>query len=167
MTSEEMKTTETAATEVLGELLGHLELEGKVVAADPFMITGEEGEGTSVVLEIEGEDLGILIGRRGQTLAALQYVVRLVVNSKTGSKLPIVIDVEGYKRRRYEALRAFAWRMADEVRAKRVPFTMEPMSAFERRVVHLALADDIDVITQSTGQGDMRKVVIVPKGPLP
>jgi len=78
-------------------------------------------------------------------------------------RIPIVIDVEGYKRRRCEGLRALARRLAEQVKAKKMPFTMEPMSAFERRVIHLALADHPDVTTESTGMGETRKVVILPK----
>ena len=163
----QLENSKQAAIEVLEEMLRCLDIEARLGPADPLLLTGDDENNSSVVLEIEGEDLGILIGRRGQTLAAMQYLVRLIVAQKTGEKVPIIVDVEGYKRRRYEALRAFAWKMADEVRIKRVPFTMEPMPAFERRVVHLALADDIDVITESSGQGEMRKVVIMPKGLIP
>ena len=121
---------------------------------------------SSVGLNIEGEDLGILIGRRGQTMASLQHVVRLIVAHQMQVRMPIVIDVEGYKQRRCEGLRALARRLAEQVKARRMPFTMEPMSAFERRVIHLALADHPDVTTESTGVGETRKVVILPKNDL-
>jgi spoIIIJ-associated protein len=77
--------------------------------------------------------------------------------------VPIIIDVEGYKQRRYEALRALAWRLAEQVKVRGVPFSLEPMSAYERRIIHLALADHPDVTTQSIGEGEARKVVILPK----
>jgi spoIIIJ-associated protein len=96
-------------------------------------------------------------------MAALQHIVRLILSHKMESKLPIVIDVEGYKQRRCEGLRLLAKRLADQVITRKAPFTMEPMTAFERRVIHLALADHPDVFTESTGFGDARKVVITLK----
>jgi len=124
----------------------------------------EGGEAASYInLDIKGDDLGILIGRRGQTLACLQYLVRLIVGHQTQSWVPIVIDVEGYKQRRNEALRALAWRLAEQVKARKVPFTLEPMLAYERRIIHLALADHADVTTESIGEGEARRVVIRPK----
>jgi spoIIIJ-associated protein len=126
-------------------------------------VTPQATPAASVNLEIKGEDLGILIGRRGQTLASLQYIVRLIVTRQTKAWTPIIIDVEGYKRRRYEALQALAWRIAEQVKSKGVPFALEPMPAFDRRIIHLALADHPNVTTQSSGEGEARKVVILPK----
>ena len=77
--------------------------------------------------------------------------------------MPIVIDVEGYKQRRYDALQALALRVAEQVKAKGKPFALEPMPAYERRIIHLTLADHPDVTTESTGEGETRKVVIVPR----
>jgi spoIIIJ-associated protein len=116
-----------------------------------------------IAFDIKGDGLGILIGRRGQTLSCLQYIVRLIVACRTEAWVPIIIDVEGYKERHYEGLRALAWRMAEQVRVKGVSFTLEPMSAYERRIIHLTLADHPDVITQSVGNGEARRVVILPK----
>lgn len=151
------------AKSVLEKLLGLLDLPSKVTLSDEFTVTGEDGETSSIGLNIEGEDLGILIGRRGQTMVSLQQVVRLIMSHKMDVKIPIVIDVEGYKQRRCEGLRTLANKLADQVRVRRVPFTMEPMPAFERRVIHLALAEHQDVTTESTGEGETRKVVIIPK----
>jgi spoIIIJ-associated protein len=78
-------------------------------------------------------------------------------------QMPIILDVEGYKQRRCEGLRTLALRLADQVKTRNVPFTMEPMPAFERRVIHMTLANHPDVITESTGIGESRKVVIIPK----
>jgi len=121
----------------------------------------EEGATVPIAFNIEGDDLGILIGRRGQTLACLQYLVRLIVAYQVKTWVPIIIDVEGYKQRRYEALQALAWRMAERVQAKGVSFTLEPMPAYERRIIHMALADHPDVITQSTGVDEARRVIIL------
>ncbi len=152
------------AKNALETLLSLMEVSASVMPSAALLAGGEEeGATDSITLEIEGEDLGILIGRRGQTLSCLQYIVRLIVGHQTKVWLPIVIDVEGYKRRRYDALQALAWRMAEMVKTRREPFALEPMSAFDRRVIHLALADHPDVTTQSSGEGEARKVVILPR----
>jgi spoIIIJ-associated protein len=152
-----------ATREVLEQLLNLMSLPARVSLSDEFTVTDENGELASVGLNIEGEDLGIIIGRRGQTMVALQQVVRLIMAHKMQVKVPIVLDVENYKQRRCEGLRILANRLAEQVKTRKAPFSMEPMSAFERRVVHLALADHPDVTTESTGFGDSRKVVIIPK----
>jgi spoIIIJ-associated protein len=151
------------AKQVLEELLALMELKGTVLPSDEFTVNDENGELSSVGLNIEGEDLGILIGRRGQTMVSLQYIVRIIMSHKMEVNIPIILDVEGYKQRRCEGLRLLANRLAEQVKTRKTPFTMEPMPAFERRIIHLALADHPDVITESTGVGDARKVVITPK----
>ncbi|OGO33070.1 MAG: hypothetical protein A2Z29_01990 [Chloroflexi bacterium RBG_16_56_11] len=153
------------AREVLEKLLALMELPATVEISEEFTVIGPDEELSSIGLNILGEDLGILIGRRGQTMLSLQHVVRLIMSHQSEFKLPIVIDVEGYKERRCQGLRTLAKKLADQVKARRVPFTMEPMPAFERRVIHLALADHPDVLTESTGEGDARKIVITPKRP--
>jgi len=162
-TSENQIDMVEAAKGVLETLLSLMEIPASVTPSAGFAIGGEEVDTSCVTLDIEGEDLGILIGRRGQTLASLQHIVRLVVGYQTQIRLPIIIDVEGYKRRRCEALRALAWRIAEQVKVQEVPFTLEPMTAFERLVIHLTLADHPDVTTESTGQGEARKVVVFPR----
>ena len=160
---EEQSDVAEVAKEILEKLLELLGVQAEVSLAIEAPVEAEEGATASVSLNISGDDLGILIGRRGQTLASLQYLIRLITAHQTQVRLPIIIDVEGYKRRRYEALRALALRMAEQVSLKKTPFTLEPMPAFERRVVHLALANHPDVTTESTGFGEARKVVILPK----
>ena len=151
-----------AAESVLEKLITLMGVTGSIVPQAQSTVEG--GEATiSVILNIEGEDLGILIGRRGQTLSCLQYITRLIVGHQMKEWEPIVIDVEGYKQRRYQALQTFARNMAEQVKTKGAPFTLEPMSAYERRIVHLALVDHSDVITESTGEGEARRVVILPK----
>lgn len=118
-----------------------------------------------IVFNIEGDDLGILIGRRGQTLACLQYIVRIMVAQEMKAPTPvIVIDVSGYKQRRYQTLQALAQRLAEQVAATGNPFPLEPMPAYERRIIHLALSDHPDVTTESIGINEARKVVILLKG---
>jgi spoIIIJ-associated protein len=155
------------AAEVAREIVEHLlQLLGvtATIESQVLPVVAEEKEAApAVALNIKGDDLGILIGRRGQTLAALQYIVRLLVGQQVKTWVPIVVDVEGYKQRRYQALESFARQMAERVKTKGAPFTLEPMPAYERRIVHMALANHPDVITESIGQGETRKVVIQPK----
>ncbi len=150
-----------AAKGILEALLSMMGVSASVVSPAGSFVESEAS--APIAFDIKGDDLGILIGRRGQTLSCLQYIVRLIVGHQTEAWVPIIIDVEGYKQRRYEALRALAWRMAEEAKANGVPFTLEPMPAYERRIVHLALAEHPDVTTQSIGEGEARKVVILPK----
>lgn len=151
------------AESVLETLLSLMGVSASVVPSATLLVEGEAGATPSITLEIKGEDLGVLIGWRGQTLSCLQYMIRLMVGHQTKVWLPITIDVEGYKRRRYEALQALAWRTAEQVKANGVPFALEPMLAYERRVIHITLADHPDVTTQSGGEGEARKVVILPR----
>jgi spoIIIJ-associated protein len=152
-----------AAKAVLEKLLQLLDLPATVMLSEEFTVIGEDGEVSSIGLNIIGEDLGILIGRRGQTMVSLQHIIRLIMAHQMQVKIPIVLDVEGYKERRCEGLRSLAEKLAEQVKTRKTPFSMEPMPAFERRVVHLALANHEDVYTESTGEGDLRKVVILPK----
>ena len=162
---EESDTGDVAeeAKSVLERLLAEMGVAASVTLQDQAPVEVEEGATAPIALDIKGDDLGILIGRRGQALSYLQYVVRLIVAHQTKTKVPIIIDVEGYKQRRYEALRALAIRLAEQVKVRGVPFSLEPMSAYERRIIHLTLAEHPDVTTQSIGEGEARKVVILPK----
>jgi spoIIIJ-associated protein len=151
------------ARSVLEALLTRMEVVASIVPQEsPSAGEGDEAD-VPITFDIKGDDLGILIGRRGQTLSCLQYMVRLIVAHQTKAWLPIVIDVEGYKQRRYEASQALAWRIAEQVKARGASFTLEPMPAYERRIIHLSLADHPDVVTQSIGEGEARRVVISPK----
>jgi len=157
---------ESDIAEVAKSVLERLLTEMGVVASvmlQPKAPVEEEEAAVPIAFDVKGDDLGILIGRRGQALSCLQYIVRLIVAHQTEAWVPIIIDVEGYKQRRYEALRALAYRLAEQVKIRGVPFSLEPMSAYERRIIHLALADHPDVTTQSIGEGEARKVVILLK----
>ncbi len=149
------------AKDILEALLTMMGVTASIVPQASSIVESEEEATALIAFDIKGDDLGILIGRRGQTLACLQYIVRLIVGHRTKAWLPILIDVEGYKQRRYEALRTLALRIAEQVKAKGEPFTLEPMPAYERRIAHLTLADHPDVTTQSIGEGEARKVVIL------
>lgn len=148
--------------ETINKILTLLDVDGSAEFETPPVVDGEE-PADSVSLNIEGDDLGILIGRRGQTLSCLQYIVRLIVGHQKKNWRPIILDVEGYKRRRYEALQVFARQMAEQVKSRKMSFTLEPMPAYERRIIHLALIDHPEVSTESIGQGESRRVVIIPE----
>ena len=123
-----------------------------------------EGEDEIVYrLNISGDDLGILIGRRAETLDALQYLTRLVVNQQTHRWYRIEVDVENYKQRREQSLQRLARNMADRAVSEGRTIVLEPMPARERRLIHLALRDREDVRTESIGEGDARKVTIIPQ----
>jgi spoIIIJ-associated protein len=149
------------AKKTVEELLRLMKLEAKVEPTSPLQATSPEIK--SIALEIKGQDLGILIGRRGETLAALQYIVRLIVARHQKTRVPVAIDVEGYKQHRYHVLRDLALRLAQNVKATGRSTTLEPMPADERRVIHLALSVNPDVTTQSIGEGEVRKVAILPR----
>jgi len=167
MEPEERSEIVGVAREALESLLVRMGVEASVVSeVEPPLEQGTEASEV-ITINVTGDDLGILIGRRGQTLAALQHMVRLIVAHQIKARVPIVIDVEGYKQRRYSALQALAGRMAEQVKERQKQFALEPMPAYERRIIHLTLADDPDVITESTGVGEVRKVVIMPRLPEP
>jgi spoIIIJ-associated protein len=146
------------ALDVLRSLLHHMSVQAEVVVREPG-----QGEEPPTVLDVTGENLGILIGRQGETLRDLQYIARLIVSRKLQRWVNIVVDVGGYKRRRERILTELAGRMAERVVAEWRPVTLEPMPAHERRIVHMALRDHELVRTESTGEGSRRKVVILPK----
>ena len=112
-----------AAREILQKLLELMDIEASINVSHEFTATDDERNTTSVGLNIEGEDLGILIGRRGQTMASLQHIVRLIISHQKQVKIPVVIDVEGYKERRCEGLRALANRLAEQVTTRKTPFS--------------------------------------------
>jgi len=120
-----------------------------------------------LTLNIHGinENLGLLIGRRGETLAALQLLVSLIVGHRTKHRMRIVIDAENYRERREDNLRSLAQRVAQQVRNYRRSIALEAMPPNERRIVHIALADSKDISTESIGEGEERRVVISLKRP--
>jgi spoIIIJ-associated protein len=149
------------ARQSLAELLDKMKVKAEVRAS--WGAPEEPGEAPPLLLDVQGNDLGLLIGRKGETLAALQYIVRLIVSQRLHTSAPLVLDVNGYKKRRYESLRTLAWHVAEQVSVSHRSFTLEPMPAYERRIVHLELANHPSVTTQSAGFGEARKVVVMPK----
>jgi spoIIIJ-associated protein len=150
------------AQEITEDLVDLMGLQAAVRPLDP-PIEPEPGEPPTVGVDIVGPDLGVLIGRRGDTLSQFQYLVTLLVNKRLGGFNRVVIDVGGYKRRREEALIGLADRMAERVAQMRRPLPLEAMPPNERRVIHLALRDHPEVYTESQGEGEGRKVVIHPR----
>ena len=145
------------AVVVLGDLLRHMGIQATVVVREP-----SDERPMPVVLDVQGDDLGILIGRQGDTLRDLQYITRLIASRKLQRWVNVVVDVAGYKKRRERVLTELAERMAERVIADGRPLSLEPMPAHERRIVHIALRDHEQVTTESTGEGQRRKVVISP-----
>ena len=147
------------AQETLETLLRLMDVEASVTVRAPE--TPGDGLGLSkAVLDVNGDDLGVLIGRRGSTLASLQYMTNLIVSQRFKTDAPFAVDVEGYRRRREESLNALAFSMAERVRETGRSVVLEPMPANERRIVHMALSKDPTVGTSSVGEGDARKVYI-------
>jgi spoIIIJ-associated protein len=151
------------AKEFLNNLLVKMGFNAEIEVISPEEEYNEEGEVNPTVFNIKGEDTGSLIGRRGQTLDALQYLVRLITSKRTDLRSSIMVDVENYKQHRYEDLKVLALNVAEQVKTSKTSFRLEPMPAFERRIIHLTLANHPDVTTESTGEGEYRKVVVVPK----
>jgi spoIIIJ-associated protein len=132
------------------------------IEADVEHRLGGREEGPAII-DIRGEDLGLLIGWRGETLRALQLLVNTMVRQALPDADSVVIDVEKYRARREDSVRELALRVADRAKRNRERVGLDPMQAFERRVVHTALAEDPDVSTESEGEEPSRRVVITPK----
>ncbi|SDU55510.1 RNA-binding cell elongation regulator Jag/EloR [Desulfobacula phenolica] len=116
-----------------------------------------------LTLKIEGGNAGILIGRKGQTLDAMQFLTDKIINRKSDARVRVKVDIEGYMETRKSNLRHLAYKMADKAKKTGRPATINQMSAQDRRIVHLALKDDASVRTQSMGDGYYRRLVIFPK----
>jgi len=157
---EEERSLVILAEEILRKLLSLMKVPASIGVQESSLSQGVGGH-SPVTLNITGEDLGILIGRRGQTLSSLQYLLYLMLGHQMKARVPLVIDVEGYRERRVEALRRLALHMAEQVSATGQSVTMEPMPASERRIIHLALQDYSGVTTESIGQGESRRVNIL------
>jgi spoIIIJ-associated protein len=147
--------------DVLQTLMRYLGLRVQVLREDAVLMSQTRPD--IVRLNIQGEELGVLIGRRGETLRDLQYLTCLLVSRRLQRWPNLIVDVEDYKSRREQSLIDLARRMADQVRKTAQPVDLEPMPAHERRIVHLALRDHPDVFTESHGQDDKRRVAIRPK----
>lgn len=146
-------------TEVLENLLRGMHVRAKISVRPT--VPDADGQLTPAVLDIQGDDLGVLIGRRGETLTSLQFVTNLILSRKLRRFARLGVDVESYRLRREESLRGLALRMAERVKATRQSVTLEAMPPHERRIIHLTLNDNPHVMTQSIGEDAERKVVIM------
>jgi spoIIIJ-associated protein len=152
--AEQRQETARIAQEILETLLRQMEIRARVSIRTV---------GNPIVLDVETENGGLLIGRRGDTLSALQYIVNVLVGKRTRRWTKVVVDVEHWRERREETLRALALRQAERVRHQRRPIALDPMPANERRIIHLALQGHRDVTTHSEGEEPNRRLIITPK----
>jgi len=145
---------------VISKMIHLLNLEAQVSAH--YSEQDREGR-RNIHVDIRGNDLSVLIGRHSETLNAFQYVASLIVGRDTQDWVQLTIDVEGYRDRREKQLIQMATRMADQVAKSGRRQSLEPMPSGERRVIHIALREHPDVITESSGEDPHRKITIVPK----
>jgi spoIIIJ-associated protein len=162
--TDDFSEAEQLSIEVVGRLLEEMGIEATVVSLPPQGLMAEQaGEGRAILLDMRGDDLGVLIGRRGESLQALQYITRLIVSHRLKRWLNIILDVEQYRVRREQGLRQLALSTADRVVSTNQSVPLEAMTPYDRRVVHLTLHENEYVTTKSIGEGDNRKVVIIPR----
>jgi spoIIIJ-associated protein len=149
------------ARETVTELLEKMKVNAEVNAS---YIDEEDYNGRKPILvDIHGDDLSILIGRKAETLNALQFITSLIVGKELGRSVPLTVDVEGYRARRQKQINHLANRVANQVAQTGRSQSLEPMPASERRLIHIELRDHPEVYTESIGEGNRRKVVIYPK----
>jgi spoIIIJ-associated protein len=150
-----------ACREAVIELLERMGFQAQVKAH--WGEVTREGGIRPLFVDIRGKDLSPLIGRQGETLSALQYITRQIVSKELRHPVAAIIDVEGYRARRERQLRQMAQRVAQQVNERGRTIALEPMPANERRIIHVELHDHPLVYTESVGEGDRRKVTIVPR----
>jgi spoIIIJ-associated protein len=149
------------AVELLTETVRLMGFEASITAS--WQEPDADNDDRYLLLDLHGRDLGALIGRRGETLGNLQYLLRLMVNQRLHQWKNIVVDVEQYRQHRAEHLMQLALRSADQVAKSGRPLSLEPMPSNERRIIHLALRDHALVYTESSGEGERRKIQILPR----
>ena len=158
---DDVDNTLEIARATVAELLERMDINAEV---DAHMGEAEEDDRheAPIVVDVSGSDLSILIGRRAETLNALQYITRLIVGKELGRSTHLIVDVEGYRMRRERSLRQMAQKMARQAVKSDTRQSLEPMSPAERRIIHIELRDNDDVYTESEGEDPRRKVVIIP-----
>jgi spoIIIJ-associated protein len=150
-----------AVRRVVQELLDRMRLKARTTAR--WIDPEDAREARHILVDIHGQDMSILVSRRGEVLGAMQYVVRMIAGHQLDRPVPVILDVEGYRQRREEQLRRMARRAAEQAVERGRTVTLEPMPSNERRVVHIELRDHPRVTTESVGVGRQRKVTIVPR----
>lgn len=155
---------ETVAREIAEELLQRMGVNAQVLTVDnPSSVPLDEEEPPTIFLDIAGRDLGNLIGRRGDHLSHLQYLISMLANRHIETYTRVIVDVEGYRSRREESLVGLAERVARQVARGNRPIALEPMPPNERRIIHLALRDHPEVATHSSGEGSQRRITVEPR----
>jgi spoIIIJ-associated protein len=161
---EQTQAVEALAKDVVRDLLTRMDIQADVMAVDnPSVMPVGNDDPLTVFIDVMGRDLGQLIGRRGENLSQFQYMVNLLVNKRNQEWVRVVVDVEGYRTHREESLIGLAERVARQVARNRRPISLDPMPPNERRIVHMTLKSLPDVRTESSGEGDMRRVTIFPQ----
>lgn len=149
----------SAIQQTIEKLLSLMEVEARA--------TIELDESNILKVQIDGEELGVLIGYHGETLSALQTIVGLIINRDMAEsdedRYKVVVNVGDYRQRQKESLEALARRSAERVRFTKKPLTLSPMSSYDRRIVHLALEREVDVVSESIGEGRDRRLVVKPR----
>lgn len=154
---------EAEAKRILTELLALMRVDAEVMAVDnPSSVALGPEDPPTIFLDIMGRDLGMLIGRRGDHLSQLQFLINTLVNRKLEAWTRVIIDVEGYRARREESLVGLAERVARQVERSGRSVVLEPMPANERRIIHLTLKQHPDVATRSDGEGSGRRITVEP-----
>jgi spoIIIJ-associated protein len=154
---------EQEAKAIVSGLLQHMGIEADVIAIDnPSSVPLSPEDPPTIFLDVLGRDLGMLIGRRGEHLSQLQYLINTLVNRKLGNWTRVIIDVEGYRSRREESLIGLAERVARQVARSGRSIVLEPMPPNERRIIHLTLRSHPDVSTHSSGEGAQRRITVEP-----
>ena len=149
----------TAGREIVEDLLDYMGFPGEV---DVLRAGKENGTPTLAMAVVDGESMGALIGRRGETLQAFQFITQLLVNRRLGHWTRVLLDIEGYRSRRERYLKDTALRAAEKAMRYRDSIELDPMIPSERRIVHLTLATHEFVTTHSEGEGDNRRVIVEP-----
>ncbi len=155
MSDEQLDEVADTAIEVLRTILSYFDASGAE-------INEYEGDEQEILLDVVGGDLAILIGRRGHTLDALQTLVSNITNHKLGYRYPVTIDVESYKHRQKQKIESMAFSAASRAERQDKEVSLRPMKPYERRIVHMALRDDVRVKTYSVGEDPDRHVVVAP-----
>ncbi len=156
---------EIVARDVVKDLLGRMGVEAEAMAVDnPSSVPLDQEEPPTIFIDVVGRDLGNLIGRRGDHLSHIQYLVSMLVNRRIETYTRVIVDVEGYRSRREESLVGLAERVARQVARSQRPVVLEPMPPNERRIIHIALKSHPEVATQSSGEGNQRRITVEPRG---
>lgn len=154
---------EAEAKRILTELLGIMRIEAEVMAVDnPSAVALSPEDPPTIFLDVMGHDLGMLIGRRGDHLSQIQFLMNTLVNRKLDEWTRVIVDVEGYRARREETLVGLAERVARQVTRSGRSIVLEPMPANERRIIHLTLKQHPEVATHSDGEGSARRITVEP-----